>query len=75
MRATLLYGPSAKSFGRAPAEFICSFGDLDRNAGQNIDEGIVRFGNSVEGSLRACDLRYLNSLRPPNEAVSFSRAV
>jgi hypothetical protein len=35
--------------------------------GRNIEEGVVGFGSSVEGALRAFDAQYLNSLRPPAE--------
>ena len=42
--------------------------------GQSVEEGIVGLGNSVEAALRAFDLQYLNALRPPSEALAFTRA-
>jgi hypothetical protein len=35
--------------------------------GRSIEEGVVGFGPSVEAALRAFDVRYLSSLRPPAE--------
>jgi hypothetical protein len=33
--------------------------------GENIDEGIVGFGPTIEAALCAFDVQYLNALRPP----------
>jgi hypothetical protein len=37
--------------------------------GNNVREGIVGFGTTVEGALRAFDAQYLAALRPPNDAI------
>lgn len=40
--------------------------------GPSIEEGIVGFGNIVEGALRAFDAQYLRGLRPPEDPSDFS---
>ena len=40
--------------------------------GQSVGDGIVGLGTTVEQALRAFDVKYLNSLRPPDEARSFA---
>jgi hypothetical protein len=42
--------------------------------GSNVRDGIVGFGLTVEGALRAFDAVYLNALRPPSAAISMRRA-
>ena len=42
--------------------------------GPNIEEGIVGFGNIVEGALRAFDAQYVRGLRPPENPSDSSSA-
>jgi hypothetical protein len=42
--------------------------------GRNMQEGIVGFGSSVEGALRAFDIQYLSALRAPGDAMPADRA-
>jgi hypothetical protein len=74
-RAELYYAthPRSPSTVRQPSLTVRS-GTWIALLGQNIEDGIVGFGDTVEAALRAFDLKYLNTLRPPSEALDFSRA-
>jgi hypothetical protein len=68
-RAELYFAahPGSPSAARRPQISVRS-GTWIALLGQNIEEGIVGFGSSVEAALRAFDAQYLKALRPPNEA-------
>jgi hypothetical protein len=65
-KAELYYAahPGSPSAVRRPALSFRS-GTWVAMLGRNIEEGIVGFGSSVEAALRAFDVQYLASLRPP----------
>ena len=42
--------------------------------GENLEEGMVGYGDTIEAALHAFDARYLASLRPPHEADRFGNA-
>jgi hypothetical protein len=42
--------------------------------GPDLQHGIVGLGNTVENALRAFDLQYLNSLRPPEARIATAKA-
>ena len=74
-RAKLYYAahPRSPSAIRQPTLTVQA-GTWIAMLGQSVEEGIVGLGNSVEAALRAFDLQYLNALRPPSEALAFTRA-
>ena len=74
-RAKLYYAahPRSPSAVRRP-KLTVQTGTWIALLGQSVEEGIVGLGNSVEAALRAFDLQYLNSLRPPPEELAFARA-
>jgi hypothetical protein len=43
--------------------------------GRSVRHGIAGFGPTIETALRAFDMQYVNSLRPPQESESLDRAV
>jgi hypothetical protein len=61
--------PGAPSAVRRPRIFFRS-GVWIALLGESIKEGIAGFGSTVEAALRAFDVQYLNTLRPPEEKLA-----
>ena len=36
--------------------------------GDNVEDGIIGYGDTIEAALRSFDARYLSQLRPPDDA-------
>jgi hypothetical protein len=75
-RAELYYEshPRSPSAARLPKLFVHS-GVWIALRGRSVRHGIAGFGPTIETALRAFDMQYVNSLRPPQESESLDRAV
>jgi len=60
--------PGSPAAVRRPRIFVRS-GVWIALLGQNIEEGVVGLGSTVEAALRAFDAQYLACLRPPRQAA------
>lgn len=59
--------PGTPSAVRRPAVF-CKSGTWIALLGDNLEEGIIGYGDTIEAALRSFDARYLSMLHAPGEA-------
>jgi hypothetical protein len=74
-RAELYYetNPGSPSAVRLPKLFVRS-GVWIALLGRSVRDGIAGFGPTIEAALRAFDVQYLQTLRPPADSSILDRA-